>query len=469
MRRPSINSNDRNTQHSAPGKMELFINKLKKKMSPPQLIMLVFFTLILIGAALLALPHSSSTGSSVGLLDALFTATSAICVNGLVVLDTGSVFSTFGQVIIMMLIQIGGLGFMTFGVMVAIVLGKRIGLKQRLIIQQTTYSTSAQGLVKLSMYMVLIAFAFEALATIVLTLRWQSDFGWGQAAYYALFHSVSAFNNAGFALWSDSLTPFVGDPIVNITIVLLFIIGGLGYIVIVDVFQKRSWKKLSLHSKVVLVGTGTLSLLGFLFIYFMESWNPSTFGQLSGSEQVLAAFFQGITPRSSGFNTIDIGSMLAASQFFIIILMFIGAASGGTGGGIKINTLVVLILATIQTFRGGGQIHAFKRKIAGETVMRALAVVMSSLVVVLGVSLLLTISEGMLEEHFLEVLFEATSAFSTTGLSMGLTSELSPVGKFIVTITMFAGRLGPLTLAYALAQKKRSSKIGYAEDHILIG
>lgn len=469
MKRTFMNANNRNTQHSAPNTMELFINKLKKNMSPPQLIMLVFFTLIIIGTTLLVLPYSSSTGRSIGLLDALFTATSAICVNGLVVLDTGSVFSTFGQVIIMILIQIGGLGFMTFGVMVAIVLGKRIGLKQRMIIQQTTHSTSAQGLVKLSMYMVLIAFAFEALATIILTLRWQQDVGWGQAAYYALFHSVSAFNNAGFALWSDSLTPFVGDPIVNITIVLLFIIGGLGYIVIVDVFQKRSWKKLSLHSKVVLVGTGTLSLLGFLFIYFLESWNPSTFGQLSESEQVLAAFFQGITPRSSGFNTIDIGSMLAASQFFIIILMFIGAASGGTGGGIKINTLVVLILATIQTFRGGGQIHAFKRKIAGETVMRALAVVMSSLVVVLGVSLLLTISEGMLEEHFLEVLFEATSAFSTTGLSMGLTSELSPVGKVIVAITMFAGRLGPLTLAYALAQKKRTSKIGYAEDHILIG
>nr|WP_258377823.1 TrkH family potassium uptake protein [Paenibacillus illinoisensis] len=438
-------------------------------MSPPQLIMIIFFALIWIGAILLALPLSASDGKSIGLLDALFTATSAICVNGLVVVDTGSVFSTFGQVIIMILIQVGGLGFMTLGVMVAIILGKRIGLKQRLLIQQATNSTSAQGLVKLSLYIVLIAFAFEALATLVLTVRWQGDLGWGQALYYALFHSISAFNNAGFSLWTDSLSPFVGDPVVNLTIITLFISGGLGYIVIVDLFRKRSWKKLSLHSKIVIIGSSSLYLIGFIIIFLLENWNPSTFADLSYSERVWAALFQGTAPRSSGFNTIDIGSMLATSQFFIIILMFIGASSGGTGGGIKINTFVVLVLATIQTFRGGGQIHAFERKIAEETVMRALAVVMSSLAFVLGISILLSISEGILEKHFLDVLFEATSAFSTTGLSMGLTSELSIPGKIIVIFTMFAGRLGPLTLAFALAQKKRTSKIGYAEDHVLIG
>ncbi|WP_243767557.1 TrkH family potassium uptake protein [Paenibacillus agricola] len=456
-------------QQSGYIKIEAIVNKLKNNMSPPQLILGVFFVLIWIGALLLALPVASATGQSVGLLDAVFTATSAVCVNGLIVVDTGSVYSIFGQVIIMVLIQIGGLGFMTFGIMVAIVLGKKIGLKQRLVLQQTTQSTSVQGLVKLSLYMVVIAFAFEAIATIILTLRWKAELGWGQGAYYALFHSISAFNNAGFALWSDSLTPFVGDPIVNITIIILFVIGGLGYIVIVDIFRKRTWKKLSLHTKVVLLASGILSLMGFLFLYLLESWNPATFGQLTWGERILAALFQGTTPRSAGFNTVDIGSMLAASQFFIIILMFIGAASGGTGGGIKTNTFVVLILATINTFQGGGQIHAFERKIAEDTVMRALAVVVSSLLCVLTVALLLTISEGILEDRFFEILFEATSAFSTTGLSMGLTSELSPLGKVIVSITMFAGRLGPLTLAFALAQKKRSSRIGYPEDHILIG
>jgi len=438
-------------------------------MSPPQFIILVFVCLILIGTFLLMLPVSTATGSSIGFLDALFTATSAVCVNGLVVVDTGTTFSMFGQIVIMIWIQIGGLGFMTLGVMVAIILGKRIGLKQRLILKQTTNSPSTRGLVRLSIYTASIALIFELAGSIILTWRWHMDMGWGQAFYYALFHSVSAFNNAGFVLWSDSLSYFVGDPVVNVTVVTLFVVGGLGYIVIADIVQKRSWKKLSLHSKVILIASAILLAGGFLILLLLESRNPATFGNLSASERLYAAFFQGATPRSAGFNTIDISNMLPASQFFIIILMFIGAASGSTGGGIKVNTLFVLILATISTFRGGGQVHAFKRKIAQETIMRALAVVMSSLAAVFVFSLLLAVSEGILEDRFLEVLFEATSAFSTTGLSTGLTSELSAAGKVMVIIAMFAGRLGPLTLAFALSQKKRSSRVGYPEDHILIG
>ncbi|WP_010267978.1 TrkH family potassium uptake protein [Paenibacillus senegalensis] len=442
---------------------------IMQNMGPPQFIMSVFFVLICLGTILLTLPQASANGETIGLLDALFTATSAICVNGLVVVDTGSAFSVFGQVIIMILIQIGGLGFMTLGVMVAIVLGKKIGLKQRLIIQQTTQATSAQGLVRLSIYIASIAVIMEGLATVILTLRWQDEMGLGQAIYYALFHSISAFNNAGFALWSDSLSNFIGDPVVVVTVIILFVTGGLGYIVVVDLLRKRSWRKLSLHTKVVLLVSGILYAGGFLVIFMLESWNPATFSELSFGERVSAALFQGATPRSAGFNTIDIGSMLTTSQFFIIILMFIGAASGGTGGGIKVNTLTVLLLATINTFRGGGQIHAFHRRINQETVMRALAVVISSIVCVLIVALLLTITEDMLEEHFLEVLFEATSAFSTTGLSMGLTDDLSPIGKVIIIVTMFVGRLGPLTLAFALANKRRKSKIGYPEDNIMIG
>lgn len=448
---------------------ERVLNRLRNNISPPQLITIVFFGLIWVGAILLSMPFSSGDGQSVGLLDALFTSVSAVCVNGLVVLDTGTAFSVAGQIIIMILIQIGGIGFMTLGVMVAILLGKKIGLKQRLIIQQTTQSTTAQGLVKLSLYMVLIVFVFESIATLILTLHWQSELGLGQAAYYALFHSVSAFNNAGFALWPDSLSQFVGDPVVNITMILLFIIGGLGYIVILDILRKRSWRKLSLHSKVVLLSSGVLILSGFLLILLLESWNHATFGSLSTGERILAALFQSTTPRSVGFNTIDISSMLAVSQFILIILMFIGAASGGTGGGIKTNTLVILILSTIQTFRGGGQIHAFERRISQDSVMRALAVVMTALAFVLSVTLVLTVTEDVAKDNFLVVLFEATSAFSTTGLSMGLTGELSTAGKIVVAITMFLGRLGPLTLAYALAQKKQTSKIGYPEDHILVG
>ena len=447
----------------------IYLNQLTNRMSPPQFIMLVFLLLIFIGTILLALPTAASSGLSVGLLDAFFTATSAVCVNGLVVVDTGSTYSVFGQIVIASLIQIGGLGFMTMGVLLAILLGKKIGLKQRLIIQHSTQSKSTSGLVKLCLYIFCIAFAFEAIAAAILTFRWAGEMGWGQAAYHAVFHSISAFNNAGFALWSDGLSSYIGDPVVNLTIITLFVAGGLGYIVIVEIFRKRSWKKLSLHSKIVLLSSGILLAVGFALLLLLESFNPETFAGLNWSERGWAAFFQSATPRSAGFNTLDINSMLSSSQLLIIILMFIGASSGGTGGGIKTTTFFVLILATVNTFRGGGQIHAFERKISIDIVMRALAVVVSSLLCVLIVSLLLTITEGMYEDHFLEVLFEATSAFSTTGLSMGLTSELTPLGKVIVAVTMFIGRLGPLTLAYALAKKKRESKLGYPEDHVLIG
>lgn len=444
-------------------------DKQKFNMSPPQLIMLIFVLLIFTASILLSLPISAAEGVTISWLDALFTATSAVCVNGLVVIDTGTSFSMFGQVIILILIQIGGIGFMTFGVLVAIILGKRIGLRERLFMQQTTQSHSIKGVVRLSWYIIFIALSFEAIAAIILTLRWITDMGFGRALYYGIFHSISAFNNAGFALWSDSLSSYINDPIVNLTIVVLFVLGGLGFMVIIDIFQKRSWRNFSLHTKIVLISSGSLLVIGFLLLLLLESWNVATFGELSWSERLSAAFFQSATPRSAGFNTIDIGNMLSSSQLILIILMFIGASSGGTGGGIKTNTFVVLLLATFNTFRGGGPIHVFHRRIAIDTVMRALAVVISSIACVFIVALLLTITEGMLEKQFLEVLFEATSAFSTTGLSMGLTRELTPIGKIIVALTMFIGRLGPLTLAYALAKKNRTTKINYPEDHVLIG
>ena len=444
-------------------------SKRPMSISPPRMIILTFILLIIIGTILLSLPISSVDGENISWLDAFFTATSAVCVNGLSTLDIKSSFSPFGQTVIMILIQIGGLGFMTLGVMVAIILGKRIGLSQRLLIQETIHSQTIQGVVKLSLSILVIALTFEVTATIILTLRWADEMGFGQALYYAVFHSISAFNNAGFALWSDSLSSYIHDPIVNLTIITLFVFGGLGFIVIVELFQKRSWRKFSIHTKLVLITSIILTISGFIFLFILESFNADTFGELSFGERTLAALFQSSTPRSAGFNTIDIGSMLSASQLFIILLMFIGASSGGTGGGIKTNTVVVLMLATLNTFRGGGPIHVFERRIATETVMRALAVVISSLACIFTVALLLTITEGLLEKHFLEVLFEATSAFSTTGLTMGLTSELSPTGKVIISATMFIGRLGPLTLAYALAKKKRKSKINYPEDHVLIG
>lgn len=436
--------------------------------SPPQWIILGFITLILIGTVLLALPQSSADGESVGFIDALFMAVSAVCVTGLAVLEPGSDFSYFGQTVILILVQLGGLGFMIFGVMIAILVGKVMGMKYRLLLQPTTNTFSARGIFRLAMTILLLALALETITTIILTLHWSREMGWAEAAYAALFHSVMAFNNAGFTLFDNSMEDYIGDPLVNLSLSGLFIMGGLGFMVLVDLYRQRSLRKLSLHSKLVLVTSGSLLLGGFLFLFIAELFNPATEG-LTLTERLLAAYFQSATPRSAGFNTFDIGSTLVFSQFFIIVLMFIGASTGGTGGGIKTNTLAIIVLATINTFRRGHQIHVFNRSIALETVMRALAVVVSSLAWIIVTTLLLLLTEGLNDVHFLTTLFDVVSGFSTTGLSMGLTEELSTIGKLIMMITMFVGRLGPLTLAYLLTYKQKTSRINYPEDKVLIG
>lgn len=434
-----------------------------------RIILLSFAIPILMGAILLALPVSSATGSSVGWLDALFTSTSAVCVTGLVVVDTGTAYSLFGQIVIMCLIQIGGLGFMTYSVLVAVVLGKKIGLKDRLLIQQSTNALSTQGVVRLSLGIFTAALIIEALGAISLTLRWMGDMDFVTALYYGIFHSISSFNNAGFGLWADSLSRYVGDPLINIVITLLFIFGGLGFTVILDLWKNRSWRSLSLHTKIVLSTSAILCAVGFLVIVGIEWFNPDTFGALTGSEKIWAGYFQGVVTRTAGFNTIDIASMMTASQFFMIFLMFIGASSGSTGGGIKTTTFVVLLLTLISIVKGKRDVQIMRRRIPQSIIMRALAVMVVSVGVVIAATFLLTLSEHSLKKDFMEVLFEVTSAFGTVGLSMGLTAELSPLGKLIIILTMFIGRLGPLTLAFALSQKQSQEKFRYPEEKVLIG
>lgn len=450
-------------------KSTILIEKKQFTLTSSRIILLGFAMAIIVGTILLAMPISSSSEESVGLLNALFTSTSAVCVTGLVVLDTGSDFTQFGQIVIMILIQIGGLGFMTFGVLIAIVLGKRIGLKERLLIQQSTNSLSSQGVVRLSLGIFLIAFIVETLGATLLAIRWAADLGVERAIYYGVFHSISSFNNAGFGLWPDSLSRYVGDPIVNIVISAQFIIGGIGFMVILDVFRKRKWINLTLHSKVVLMSSGVLALSGFLFIFFIESFNTDTFGALTWSERLWAGYFQGVVTRTAGFNSIDIASMMTASQFFMIFLMFIGASSGSTGGGIKTTTISVLLLTVFSIVKGREEVHLLKRRIPLDIILRSLAIIIISLGIVLVATFALTISEQSLQKDFMEVLFEVTSAFGTVGLSMGLTTELSPLGKIIIIIIMFIGRLGPLTMAFALSQRRNKLKYRYAEEKILIG
>lgn len=447
------------------------VDILKKQftLTSPRILILGFAIVVWVGAILLWLPVSSSSGNRISFLDALFTSTSAVCVTGLVVVDTGTAFSLFGQIVILILIQFGGLGFMTFGVIIAIVLGKKIGLKERLLIQQSTNALSVQGVVRLAINIFMIALILEIIGSILLTIRWSEDMGLKNAIYYSVFHTVSSFNNAGFALWPDSLMRYVGDPYVNLVISLLFILGGLGFTVILDFYQNRKWSRLSLHTKVVLVTSGILSLTGFAAIFTIELFNPETFGPLSWGDRLWAGYFQGVVPRTAGFNTLDIGHMMTASQLFIIFLMFVGASSGSTGGGIKTNTFALLFMTVYMIIRGHDELHVFKKRVAYDLILRALAVIIISLGVVIAATFLLTITEHSLKKDFIEVLFEATSAFGTVGLSMGLTPELSPLGKGIIILTMFIGRLGPLTLMFALSQRVVKNKFRYPEEKILIG
>ncbi|MCV4233494.1 TrkH family potassium uptake protein [Virgibacillus sp. LDC1] len=438
------------------------------RLSPPQILVLGFAAIIFIGTALLMLPISTSTGEPLEFIDALFTSTSATCVTGLVVVDTGTTFSSFGEVVIMLLIQIGGLGFMTMATLFALALKRRISLKDRLILQEAMNQSSMEGIVRLIRRVLLYSLIIEACGAVILSIRWAFDMPLGQAIYYGVFHAVTMFNNAGFDLFGDfrSLTGYVYDPVVNVVVMFLIVSGGIGFIVLSDLIDFRKQRRLSLHSKVVLTMTATLLLVGFIVILIFEFTNPRTLGSLNWGGKFFGALFQSVTPRTAGANTIDITGLRQATQFFIVILMFIGASPGSTGGGIKTTTFTIMVGAVIAMMRGREDIVMFRYRLAQERVLKALTIALLALLLVLTVSMILSTTE---EGDFLEILFETTSAFGTVGLSMGLTPDLTVFGKVLISITMFAGRLGPLTLAYALGPKKGKELYRHPEGKMIIG
>ncbi|MFE4713489.1 TrkH family potassium uptake protein [Paenibacillus sp. NPDC056722] len=438
------------------------------KLSPPQTLVLGFAAIILIGTLLLMLPVASRTGHSLNFIDALFTATSATCVTGLVVVDTGTYFSLFGQTVIMILIQVGGLGFMTMATLFALVLKRKISLRDRLILQEAMNQNSMEGIVRLIRRVLIYSLMIEGSAALLLSIRWAFDMPLGKAIYFGLFHSISMFNNAGFDLFGHyrSLMGYVNDPVVNLIVMFLIVTGGLGFIVIADIVDYRRKRRLSLHSKVVLSTTAALILAGTLVIFVFEFTNPRSMGSLNIGGKILAAFFQSVTPRTAGANTLDISGLRQATQFFIVILMFIGASPGSTGGGIKTTTFTLMIGAVISMLRGREDIVFFRYRLAQERVFKALTITLLALLLIVTVSMVLSTTEG---RDFLEILFETTSAFATVGLSMGLTPELSLVGKILICLTMFAGRLGLLTLAYALGPKQGKPLYQYPEGKMIIG
>ena len=432
-------------------------------LSPPAVLALGFAALIILGALLLLLPIA--TTAPLSLLQALFTATSAVTVTGLVLVDTGTHFTVFGQVVIAMLIQAGGLGFMTFAVVAVVSLGAKIGLAQQKIAQEAMNQTSLAQVAQTAKAVLLYSLVIELIGVVLLTLVWFSELGFASALYHALFYTISAFNNAGFALNSASLMPYAGSVSVNLIITSLFIIGGIGFTVLIDLKKQRRWQQLSVNTRIILLATLLINVMAFLLIWLLEANNPATLANLPVKDQALAAWFQAVTPRTAGFNTLDYSQMTDASNVLTLLLMFIGGGSLSTASGIKLGTFVVLIMATYAFLRRRDDVTLLKRNIPNTQVLKALALTFVSMSLVFIAIFVLTALE---QAAFIDIAFEAVSALSTVGLSRGLTGNLSVPGQWVVIFLMIAGRLGPLTLAYFLATPKKR-KTRYADTKIQVG
>ena len=433
-------------------------------LAPPVVLAIVYALLMGMGAALLMLPAAST--HPVTTSQALFTAVSAVTVTGLVVVDTGTSFTLFGQIVILALIQLGGLGIMTFAVLILAMLGQSVGLHGRIYLRDELSQTSLTDLLKTVKVIFKVMLVCELLGTAALALVFVPESGWAHGLWQALFHSVSAFNNAGFALFPDSLSDYAASPVMNLTIPLLILIGGLGFSVIADVSRTRRWAEFSLHTRLMLAGTAVIVPLSVVLIAAVEWHNPDTLGQFAGaSQRWMAAWFQAISTRTAGFSTVEIGALDDAGALSFIGLMFIGAGSASTAGGIKLTTLIVLLLAVLAFVRRRSELDVFGRTLSHDQVMNLWVLsLLAMLVVMLGV-FVLTLSH---EAEFLALMFEAVSAFATVGLSYGITPELNGVGQTTLIVLMFIGRLGPLALGLFLATRS-VPRVRYPAGHIYIG
>lgn len=431
---------------------------------PPVVLMLVYAGLIVIGGLLLMLPFS--TAVPITWSDAFFTAVSSVTVTGLAVADTGSAFTGFGQAVILILIQLGGLGLMTFAVLILTMLGVPMGFFRRQYLKEELNQTSAADLMKLVLMIWRVVAVCELAGALLLTIVFVPGFGWPKGLWYAVFHSVSAFNNAGFALFPDSLSAWAGDPVLNLVIPALFILGGLGFTVAADIYQGKGWRSWSVHTKLMLTGTAVLLVLPTLAFAAMEWNNPATLGQFDDiPTRLMASWFQAASTRTAGFNTIDITGLEDATSLMFMTLMAIGAGSTSTGGGIKVTTFIVLILATVAFLRRRQVVNVFGRSLGPDQFMKVLAISMISVLVTLsGIFALTLFHEG----DFLAVAFEVVSAFGTVGLSRGITGDLDTAGRIVIMITMFIGRVGPLTLGFLLATK-RPRRIAYPAGTVHLG
>lgn len=431
---------------------------------PPLILSLLYAVLIGVGAAVLMLPFSRTV--PVTWSDAIFTATSAVTVTGLVVLDTGADFTLVGQMVVAFLIQMGGLGLMTFAVLILGALGLPMGITGKIYLRDDLNQTSSYQLSKLVFTILKVVLTCELIGAILLCAVFIPEYGFWPGVWEAVFHSISAFNNAGFSTFPNGLVPYATNPVVNIVIPALFIVGGIGYVVLHDMFSRKSWRAWSLHTKIMLLGTAILIPWSVGMFALLEWTNPSTLGQFDSTvARLMVSWFQGVTTRTAGFNTTDIGALHDSTSMMFISLMLIGGGPTSTAGGIKVTTFVVMIIATVAFFRRQQQLHAFGRSIGLDQVLKVMALTAISVILVfVGVFLLTASHNG----HFLDISFEVASAFGTVGLSRGYTGELSEFGRAVIVAIMFLGRVGPLTLGFFLATRT-TPRLRYPEGKIFLG
>lgn len=433
------------------------------ELTPQHALILSFLMLSLVGTLLLKLPIASHQPTSWS--QALFTAVSAATVTGMAVLDIGSHFTLFGHWVLLFLVQAGGLGLMTFGLLIIQLVNGRLGLGQRAVLREVVNQTGQGDVRRLLLWLFAFTAVMELAGTFLLALQWIPERGFSRGLFYSFFHAVSAFNNAGISLSASSLSDHVGNPLINIVIPVLFITGGIGFVVIIDMLGKKRFQDYALHTKLMLIGTLVLNVVAPLIVFALEYGNDGTLGKLDFADKLWAAWFQGVVTRTAGFNTVDIAALLPATSFFMMGMMFIGAGSGSTASGIKLSTFIVLLLATRTFLLQQIKPVIFGRSIGADVVFRALAITVIALFCVITGTFLLTVTESA---PFLDLAFEAVAAFSTAGLSRGVTADLSQAGQIIVLALMLIGRVGPLTLAFTLATA-RGARIQYPEGQINVG
>lgn len=439
-----------------------------KKLSPSRKLILGFLLAILLGTFILMMPFSLREGEKLNFLSSLFTIVSAVCVTGLTVVDVSKVFSPTGDLIIIFFIQLGGLGVMTFSSILFLVMGKRMTFYERELLKEERNADSSGEISSFIKKLLLTVFIIESIGAIILTWEFSKEMPLNKAVFYGIFHSISAFCNAGFALFSNNLEAYKANPVINLTIGYLITLGGIGFAVITSVIMviRRGIDRFNLTSKVAIIMSVILTFGGMILFFVLEYSNPATLGDLNFVQKVLASYFQSVTLRTAGFNTIPLGELRNSTIFMCCILMFIGASPGSTGGGIKTTTFGVILFYVIGIVKKKENVEIFNRRLDWEIMNRALAILVLAITYVIIVIMLMLIAENFSPE---EIMFEVISAFGTVGLTLGITPDLTTFSKLLLIVTMFIGRLGPMTFALAIGETKKKALSKYPKENILVG